>query len=159
MLRSVKYFKRSTVDLLYKVCVRSTIEYCLVIFWHTLKQTEKTQIYRIQYRGATLISGALHITSQLRLEQDLSLESIENRAKFLGLSIFHKIHLGLSRPLIKSCMPEINTNNTRSAGLYKKPRYLSQKYNNSFFPLFSDFWSKLSSTLRNKTDISLFKEN
>jgi hypothetical protein len=69
------------------------------------------------------ISGALHFTSQLRLEHDLSLESIENRAKFLGLNIFHKIHLGLSRPLIKSCMPEVNTNNTRSAGLYKKPRY------------------------------------
>ena len=56
-------------------------------------------------------------------------------------------------------MPEINTNNTRSAGLYKKPKYVSQKYNNSFFPLFSDFWSKLSSTLRNEKDISLFKEN
>ena len=57
-------------------------------------------------------------------------------------------------------MPEINKNNTRSAGLYKKPRYFSQKYNNSFFPLFfSDFWSKLTSTLRNERDILLFKEN
>ena len=159
VLRSVKYLKRSTLDLLYKVCVRSTIEYGLVIFWHTLKQTEKAQISRIQYRGAKIISGALHLTSQLRLEQDLSLESIANRAKFLGLSIFHKIHLGLSRPLIKSCMPEVNTNNTRGGGLYKKLKYLSQKYNNSFFPLFSEYWSKLNSNLRNRKDILLFKEN
>ena len=65
----------------------------------------------------------------------------------------------LSRPLIKSCMPEVNTNNTRGGGLYKKLKYLSQKYNNSFFPLFSDYWSKLSSNLRNEKDILLFKEN
>jgi hypothetical protein len=159
VLRSIKYLKRSTLDLLYKVCVRSTLEYGLVIYWHTLKQTEKAQLSRIQYRGAKICSGALHLTSQLRLEQDLSLESIANRAKFLGLSIFHKIHLGLSRPLIKSCMPEVNTNNTRGGGLYKKLNYMSQKYNNSFFPLFSEYWSKLSSNLRNEKDILLFKEN
>ena len=159
VLRSIKYLKRSTLDLLYKVCVRSTIEYGLVLYWHTLKPTQKAQISRIQYRGAKICSGALHFTSQLRLEQDLSWESIDSRARFLGLSIFHKIHLGASRPLIKSCMPEINSNNTRSAGLYKKTKYFSQKYNNSFFPFFSEYWSKLGLNLRSEQDILLFKEN
>ena len=159
VLRSIKYLKRSTLDLLYKVCVRSTIEYGLVLYWHTLKPTQKAQISRIQYRGAKICSGALHFTSQLRLEQDLSWESIDSRARFLGLSIFHKIHLGAARPLIKSCMPEINSNNTRSAGLYKKTKYFSQKYNNSFFPLFSEYWSKLGLNLRSEQDILLFKEN
>ena len=159
VLRSIKYLKRSTLDLLYKVCVRSTIEYGLVLYWHTLKPTQKAQISRIQYRGAKICSGALHFTSQLRLEQDLSWGSIDSRARFLGLSIFHKIHLGASRPLIKSCMPEINSNNTRSAGLYKKTKYFSQKYNNSFFPLFSEFWSKLGLNLRSEQDMLLFKEN
>ena len=78
-----------------------TIEYGLVIFWHTLKQAEKAQISRIQYIGTNHISCALHLTSQLWLEQDISLESLENKEKILGLSIFHEIHLGLSRPLIK----------------------------------------------------------
>ena len=40
VLQSVRYFKRSTLDLLYKVCVRSTVEYGLIIYWHTLKPTE-----------------------------------------------------------------------------------------------------------------------
>jgi hypothetical protein len=159
VLRSIKYLKRSTLDLLYKVCVRSTIEYGLVLYWHTLKPAQKAQISRIQYRGAKICSGALHFTSQLRLEQDLSWESIDSRARFLGLSIFHKIHLGAARPLIKSCMPEINSNNTRSSGLYKKIKYFSQKYNNSFFPLFSEYWSKLGLNLRSEQDILLFKEN
>ena len=159
VLRSVKFLDRATLDLLYKVCVRSTIEYGLVLYWHTLKPTQKAQISRIQYRGAKICSGALHFTSQLCLEQDLSWESIDSRARFLGLSIFHKIHLGAARPLIKSCMPEINSNNTRSAGLYKKTKYFSQKYNNSFFPLFSEYWSKLGLNLRSEQDILLFKEN
>ena len=136
VLRCIKYLKRSTLDLLYKVCVRSTIEYGLVLYWHTLKPAQKAQISQIQYRGAKICSGALHFTSQLRLEQDLSWESIDSRARFLGLSIFHKIHLGAARPLIKSCMPEINSNNTRSSGLYKKIKYFSQNYNNSFFLFF-----------------------
>ena len=44
VLRSIRYLKRSTLDLLYKVCVRSTIEFGLVLYWHTLKPTQKAQI-------------------------------------------------------------------------------------------------------------------
>ena len=36
------------------------------------------------------------------------------KQRFLGLSIFHKIHINLTRPLIKTCMPRLNTNNTLS---------------------------------------------
>ena len=52
VLRSVKYLKRATLDILYKVCVRSTIEYGLVLYWHTLKQTETARLSQIQYRAA-----------------------------------------------------------------------------------------------------------
>ena len=52
VLRSVRFLKRSTLDLLYKVCVRSTIEYGLVIYWHTLKPSEAARIKQIQYHAA-----------------------------------------------------------------------------------------------------------
>ena len=118
ILRSVEYLKMSTLDILYKVCVRSTIEYGLVIYWHTLKQTEVARLTQIQYRAARICTGALMFTNQSRLEADLSWESLADRSKFLGLSIFHKIHLNLTRPLIKTCMPGVNTNNTRGSGCY-----------------------------------------
>ena len=158
VLRSVRFLKRSTLDLLYKVCVRSTIEYGLIIYWHTLKPTEAARINQVQYRAAKICTGALHFSSQTKLEVDLSWETIEHSAKFLGLTVFHKIHLGLTRPLVRECMPQINSNTTRSAGLYKTFKYFSQKYTNSFFPIFSKFWSKLDKTVRCENDILLFKE-
>ena len=47
-------------------------------------------------------------------------------------------------------MPQINTNNTRRAGCYVAPRYISRSYQNSFFPKISSFWSKLSKTIQNE---------
>ena len=157
VLRSVKYLKRATLDILYKVCVRSTIEYGLVLYWHTLKQTEAARLTQIQYRAARVCTGALMFTNQSRLEKDLSWESIAERVKFLGLGIFHKIHLNLTRPLIKSCMPEINTNNTRASGSYKRLPFKSKKYSDSFFPKFSQLWSSLPKSLKEERDFILFK--
>jgi hypothetical protein len=136
VLRSVKFLKRNTLSLPYKVCVRSTVEYGLVLYWNNLKQTEAARIRQIQYRGAQIITGALPFTSQSKLESDLALETFDDRYKFLGLTIFHKIHLGLTRPLIQTCMPQINTNNTRGAGCYILPRFTRISYKNSFFSFF-----------------------
>ena len=119
--------------------MRSVIEYGLVLYWHTLKPTEAARINQIQYKASKLCTGALHFTNQSRLEADLSWETIDERAKLLGLCIFHKIHLLQTRPIIRRCMPEINANITRQSGTYKQFRYYSLKYKNSFFPLFQFF--------------------
>ena len=54
-------------------------------------------------------------------------------------------------------MPELNNNNTRASGCYKKLPFKSKKYSDSFFPNFSQLWSVLPKTLRDQTDIILFK--
>ena len=61
-----------------------------------------------KYRAAKLVTGALHFSSQVKLEQDLSWETISDRADFLSLCIFHKISLHETRPLIRSCMPKLH---------------------------------------------------
>ena len=111
----MKYLKRSTLDLLYKLTVRSVVDYGLVIYFHTLRQTQKAKLFQIQYRAAKLCTGALKFTSQIKLEKELAWESISDRADFLGICIFHKILLGLTRALITKCMPDYNSNthNTR----------------------------------------------
>ena len=41
VLRRVQYLQRSTLDMLYKVTVRSIIDYALTIYYHSLKVSKK----------------------------------------------------------------------------------------------------------------------
>ena len=52
VLRSVKLLSRKTLDLLYKVTVRSLIDYALPIYGNNLKQTELSRLEQLQYRAA-----------------------------------------------------------------------------------------------------------
>ena len=156
VLRSVKYLSRSTLDLLYKLTIRSVIDYGLIIYYHTLKTTEAARLNQLQYRAAKLCTGALHYTSQAKLEDDLAWESIAERASFLGLCFFQKIHLGETRPLIRTCMSKLKSNLTsRSAdfGCYQLFPPLGTNYSNSFFPHFTKAWNKLENKLKGEYDI------
>ena len=123
VLRSVKYLDRSTLDLLYKLTVRSVLEYSMIVYYHNLRACQLKRLSQVQYRAAKLCTGALHYTSQDKLEQELAWEPLSVRAESLGLTVFHKISSGLTRPLIKTCMPSIKamTKNTRSTELYIYP--------------------------------------
>ena len=90
VLRSVKLLSRQTLDILYKITVRSVIDYALPVYLKTLKQTEIMKLEQIQYRAAKLVTGALHLTSREKLKTELGWETIKKRSDFLGLSIFHK---------------------------------------------------------------------
>ena len=134
--------ERNTLDLLYKLTVRRVIDYGLVIYFHKLKQTQKAKLYQVQYRAAKLCTGALKFTSQAKLEKELAWESISERADFVGLCIFHKIHLGLTRALVTKCMPKYNVilHNTRYKTTYVQPKCKGTKFHQSFFPYFTRKW-------------------
>ena len=101
VLRRVKHLQRSTLDILYKLTVRSVIDYCLPVYFNNLKATDVIKLNRLQYSAAKLVSGTLHNTSADKLNKELGWETITDRAKCLGLSIFHKIHLKQTRPVIR----------------------------------------------------------
>ena len=101
VLRSVKYLSRSTLDILYKLQIRSLIDYGLVIYYHQLKQTEVARLDQIQYKAGKLASGALHFSSKVKINLEMGWEEISSRARYLGLCLFQKIHLNLTRPLVK----------------------------------------------------------
>ena len=68
VLRNVKMLKRRTLHLLYKVTVRSVIDYSLSIYDNNLKQTEISGLEQLQYRAAILVvTGALQFTSREKL--------------------------------------------------------------------------------------------
>ena len=106
ILISAKMLKRNTLDLLYKLTVRSCIDYALPVYYHSLKITEKAKLAKIQYTAGKIVSGALHLTGKETLNAELAWESIQVHADFLGLSIFHKIAKNETRPLIRDYMPE-----------------------------------------------------
>ena len=71
VLRCFKQMSRSNLDLLYKLTVRSIIDYAMPFYYGNLKLTEKKRLEQIQYRAAKLVTGTLHYTSQLKLFLEL----------------------------------------------------------------------------------------
>ena len=156
VLRSVKELNRSTLDLLYKLTVRSVIDYCMPVYYGNLKVSEINRLDQIQYRAAKLVTGALHFSSKLKLNIELGWESLKVRYECLGLSLFH---LGCTRPLVKLFMPqlEINAHNTRGAIRYKQFPYCNKQYSLSFYPNFSKLLNKTQKTLQNERDLTEYK--
>ena len=146
VLRSVKLLSRQTLDILYKLTVRSVIDYALPLYCKSLKQTEIARLENIQYRAAKIVTGALHFSSMSKLNSELGWETILKRSEFLGLSIFQKIHLHETRPLIRQCMPKLDCDSVhflRSKGGYIPYNNLGSKFKQSFFPHQTELWNSL----------------
>ena len=97
------------------------IDYALPIYGNNLRQIEINRLEQIQYRAAKLVVRALKYTSREKLNKELGWETIKKRIEYLGLSIFHKIHVGETRPLLKKCLTKIDWDkkqNLRSKGGY-----------------------------------------
>merc|ERR1712105_30826 len=71
VLRKVKMLSRHTLDILYKIAVRSIIDYALPVYYHSLKVTDKAKLDRIQYAAAKLVTGVQHQASRTKLNQEL----------------------------------------------------------------------------------------
>ena len=145
VLRSVRFLSRPVLDVLYKLQIRSVIDYGMIVFFNTLKQSDIARLHKIQYRSARLVTGALPYTSRLKLDADLGWEDLHTRYKMLDLSMFYKIAHNNVRPLIKSIMPPLleRTRNTRSNDVYKTFPRVNEKYYQSFIPHLTRVWNGL----------------
>ena len=121
---------RKTLDLLFKVTVRSVVDYALPIYANTLKQTELARLEQLQYRAAKLVTGTLHFSSREKLNIELGWESIQKQIEFLGLSLFQKIHFYETRPLIRKCMTNLDT---------EKKYYMRSKGGYTPYPNYGNF--------------------
>ena len=160
MIYKVRELNRKTLDIMYKMHVRSCIDYCLPVYGPSLSNTQVNKLDQLQYRAARMATMAMKFTSKEKIFSDLGWESIENRIKYLSLSLFHKIHIHGTRPLIRSCMPPINQyqNFTRSNKYYNTFTQKDTTFRNSFFPKISNLWNDLPSELRNKDMIDFKTE-
>ena len=162
VLRHVKLLQRHTLDILYKLIVRSVIDYGReAIYFNSLSVSDKERLERIQYNAAKLVTGAHPCTSRIKLNEELGWETIQQRADFLGLTLYHKIHLGITRPLVRSSMQPREETNTRSSGNYKPFKYKTVKFSKTFFPYFTNKWNSLHKDMKtlNITDFKLDLKN
>ena len=159
VLKSVKLLSRQTLDQLYKITVRSVIDYALPVYFHNLKQTDMVRLSRIQYNAAKIVTGAMHHSSAEKLDFDLGWETLKDRADYLGITLFHKIHLHETRPLIRKYMPKIKDDghNLRSNGGYKNYPNYGVNFIKSFFPYFSKAWNNLPHKIK-KLNLIDFKK-
>ena len=131
--------------------VRSVIDYALPVYANNLRLTELARLDRIQYRAAKLVTGALHFTSRVKLNIELGWENFHTRIKFLCLSLFHKIHLFETRPLVRNCRSKIDYEKkylTRSKGGYQPYPFYGDKFKRSFFPYVTSLWNNLDVSLQ-----------
>ena len=159
-MRTISCLQRCTLDLLYKIQVRSVLDYALPVYWHTLRVSEKDRYEQIQYKLAKLVTGALHLTSKEKVNVELGWESISVRADILGLSLFHKTLQGYQRPLISSCMPTLapfSGHDTRSRRKFLPFPRGKVKFSKSFFVLFSRKWKDTPKEITKITDMFDFK--
>ena len=157
VLRSVSQLNRSTLDILYKLIIRSIIDYGLMLYYFNLNLNDKKRLDTLQYRAAKITTGAPQLSSSLKLNIELGWETINDRAKFLGLTLYHKIKIGATRPLARSCLPLTTQTITRSHGTYSFGPYKNAYFTNSFFPFFSKHWHLLPNTLKNCLNLNDFK--
>ena len=134
------------------------MDYGIIVWGTTLKQSDLDRLERIQYRAAKLVTGALHLTSREKLNNELGWETIKVRVDYLGLCLFHKINLEVTRPLVRTCMSSKNfrDKNSKHFGNFQKHPNYGVKFTNSFFPYFTNKYNTLSRSIRNH-DLSEFK--
>lgn len=144
-LYKVKELSRSTLASLYKMHVRSCIEYCLQVYGNGLNKTQIAKLERIQYRAARLATGTLTSTSSAKLNEELGWETIATRIKHLSLNHFQKIVTNNTRPLIRELIPPLYPRQhlSRSNKTYDRYNVTSKHLENSFFPKTANLWNEL----------------
>ena len=131
----------------------------MLVYFGNLRVSEINRLEQIQYMAAKLVTGAQKYSSKLRFNIELGWESLQMRYDCLGLSLFHKIHLGYTRPIVKVFMPKIQlpTYNTRSSLRYIPFAFVSKHISMSFYPYVTKKWNNSHKTLQCEQDIIEYK--
>ena len=163
ILLRVKDLSRPTLDTLFKLHVRSILDYALPVYGPSLDQRQLSKLEKIQYLAARIVTSTPKCSSAEKLYKELGWESICNRIKFLSISLFHKIHTNSTRPLTRDCLPPKNPllHPTRTGRAYLEFPYhkliLKKTLDKSFFSITAKQWDLLPTDLKQTWDFPEFK--
>ena len=107
ILNKVKGLSRQCLDVLYKLHIRSTIDYGIAVFGPSLSNKQIDILDNLQYKAGKIVTGALKFTSKENLQRELGWENTRKRIEFFCLSQFRKIVHWETTPLIRECLPPL----------------------------------------------------
>ena len=156
---SVKGLSRQTLDTLYKLHIRSIIDYCFQVFGPGLTTEQIKKLDQLQYRAAIIVTGALKSSSREKLLADLGWETNLARLEYLSICHFQKIYTFQTRNLIRELLPPLlDPKHQRNR---KFQRYMAESgdFKKSFFPFVIEKWEKLDTKIKILSDMTEFKRN
>ena len=154
---SVKGLSRQCLDILYKLHVRSSIDYAISVFGPSLNNSQIKTLDNLNYRAARLVTGAQKFTNSEKLLNELGWESTRKRIDYLCLTQFYKIFHKLTTPLVQECLPPRLNSNYPTNRTFQHYPFMSSFFVNSYFPFSIKLWDQLEPDLRNEPDFTIFK--
>ena len=152
-----KYVSRKVLDLSYKLYVRPHLDYGDVIY-HNQRTDLMNLIEQVQYKAALIVSGCWQGTSREKLYDELGWESLSMRRWSRRMTIFYKIHNGMTPSYLLDHIPENSTINVSLRRNTNKPLFSrTDRYANSFFPFCINNWNILDSAIKSSLSLKEFK--
>ena len=99
---------RSSLLTIYKIFIRSQLDFADVIYDQVCNSTFHEKLESIQYNACLAIRGAIRGTPLEKLYQELGLESLKSRRWFRKLCHFHKILNEKSPSYLSDLIPNLN---------------------------------------------------
>ena len=157
ILWQVNGLSRQCLDVLYKLHIRSSIDYAITVFGPSLNAMQIKKLDNLNYRAARIVTGAQKSTSSEKLLNELGWENTTKRIEFLCLTQFYKIRYRLTTPLVHECLPPLLNTNYPTNRTFQHYPFMSSFFTNSFFPFAIKKWDLLDPALRNEPDFTEFK--
>ena len=153
----VNGLSRQCLDVLYKLHVRSSIDYALTVFGPSLNAMQINKLDKLNYRAARIVTGAQKSTSSVKLFNELGWETTTNRIEYLCLTQFYKIKHRLTTPLVFECLPPLLDSKYPTNRTFQHYPFMNNSFTNSYFPYAIKKWDMLDPALRNEPDFTEFK--
>ena len=157
IMSQVKGLSRQCLDVLYKLHVRSSIDYAIVVFGPSLNVQQLRKLDSLNYRAARLVTGALKFTNSVKLLNELGWESTSKRIEYLSLCLFYKITHRQTTLCVQDCLPPLLVPKYPTNRTYQHYPFMSNFFTNSYFPYAIKKWDSLDHELKYEPDFTLFK--
>ncbi len=154
---------RMTLLTLYNSMIRSTLEYGCVVFGE-LPAILSQKLERLQYRAGLAICGAINNSSYEKIRVELGWSTLEERRKFLQMTLMYKILNGLAPTYLQSIvipnLPNLPYRlNLRNANNIYARRCRLGKVEKGFGISAVKNWNLLPVDLRGRPSVMAFKIN
>ena len=151
---------RNALLTIYKAFIRPNNDYCNFIYDQFHSESFYNNLEKLQYIAALAITGAIKGISELKIYEELGLESLKFRRWMGRLCAFYKIKTrGHPEYLYKLIPMKSSSYNTRNSDHIETYYSRTDIFKYSFFPYTIVEWNRLDHILRNSKSYNIFRNS